>query len=261
MLDHARTSSNQEFITLSSNLAPTQAHVLLSLLQTEHIDAYVADADMVRMNLLWSPAIGGAKLRVRANQLEAAQEILRLMETGQLAAEATEETTPPDTGAEAGLSFDERLLLAYVQEKRYLDTWSRHHCDIHIWASLFGGLWCFYRKQWALGLLVFAADTLVLGSYRYMEHFDLLDQLTSLPPALFLLLCFVGLVRLPLGSLAYTLYRKSSLKALAQLRTRESDPQTLLLKARRLGGISVEGAIGGMLIQIVAIPLVVSLLT
>lgn len=233
---------------------------MLSLLQSEHIDAYVADADTVRMNLLWSPALGGAKLRVRADQLEAAQEVLRLMDSGQLAAETGEEPALPDNGPEAALPFDDRLLLAYVQDKAYLDTWNRHHCDIHIWASLFGGLWCFYRKQWALGLLVFAAETLVLGFYRYVERFDLLEQFTSLPPTLFLLLCFIGLIRLPLGSMAYSLYRKSSMKALTRLRALESDPQTLLAKARQLGGISVEGAIGGMLIQVVVIPLAVSFL-
>jgi len=260
MQDHASISPDQAFITLSSNLAPTQAHVLLSLLENEHIEAYVADADTVRMNLLWSPALGGAKLRVRTDQLEAAQEILRLMDSGQLAAETGEETAQPECGPDADLPFDERLLLAYVQDKAYLDTWSRHHCDIHIWASLFGGLWCFYRKQWALGLLVFLADALVLGFYRYVERFDLLEQFTSLPPTLFLLLCLLGLIRLPLGSMAYTLYRKSSLKALAQLRKQESDPQTLLTKARQLGGINVLGAMGGMLIQVTFIPLIVSFL-
>jgi hypothetical protein len=61
--------------TIAIFLTPTEAHVLQGLLEAEGIHAVVADGEMVQMNELLSPALGGVRVLVPRSALERAHEI------------------------------------------------------------------------------------------------------------------------------------------------------------------------------------------
>jgi len=70
--------SHDDLVTIATFSHPTEAYVPKSRLEAEGISSFVADADMITTNWLYSTAIGGAKLQVREEDAERALEILNL---------------------------------------------------------------------------------------------------------------------------------------------------------------------------------------
>ena len=65
-------------VTIATFSEPLEANILRGKLEAAGIPAFVADAETVQANWLFSLAIGGVKLRVRAEHVEQAREILDL---------------------------------------------------------------------------------------------------------------------------------------------------------------------------------------
>lgn len=74
-----------DWVLLARDLSPSEAHVLAGCLQAAGIVAEVGDTHTVTMNWLWSPALGGAKVRVREAQRDPAREVLAAMRRGEFA--------------------------------------------------------------------------------------------------------------------------------------------------------------------------------
>ena len=72
----AELESSPNLVTIGAFSHPTEAYVPQSRLASEGIWSFVADVDMVTTNWLYSTAIGGAKLKVKENDVERALEIL-----------------------------------------------------------------------------------------------------------------------------------------------------------------------------------------
>ncbi|MCP4366910.1 MAG: tetratricopeptide repeat protein [Deltaproteobacteria bacterium] len=68
--------NNGRLVTIASYSYPTEAYIVKGRLESEGIWSYVADAETVTVNWLYSNAIGGVKLRVREADRKKAQEIL-----------------------------------------------------------------------------------------------------------------------------------------------------------------------------------------
>ena len=62
---------------------PTDAFMLKACLESNGIDAIVADANLVQANVFLTTAVGGVRVLVPDAQLERAQEILRAYEAGE----------------------------------------------------------------------------------------------------------------------------------------------------------------------------------
>ena len=74
-----------DMVLLASRLEPTEANILASCLASAGIHAQTGDTDTVRTNHLWAIALGGAKIRVPASQLEEAQNVLKAFRAGEFA--------------------------------------------------------------------------------------------------------------------------------------------------------------------------------
>lgn len=156
---------------------------------------------------------------------------------------------PQTQGAETALARQAQLLDAFVQDQRYIVCWQENHCRFHLAAALCGGLWCFFRKLWWLGLLMCLADAAIFGAIRHLLSTGKLDHFTSLPPTPFLLLCLLGLTHLPLACMANSIYRSHCTARLAALQRSENDTERQLAKAKHMGGTSAAAAIAGFLLQ------------
>lgn len=73
-----------DLVLLMKDLSPTEAHLLTSCLAAAGIHAAAGDTDTVRNNDLWSIALGGAKIRVPASQLDEARQVLKAFHAGDL---------------------------------------------------------------------------------------------------------------------------------------------------------------------------------
>ena len=62
---------------------PTDAFMLKSCLESNGVDAMVADANLVQVNQFLTTAVGGVRVLVPDEQFAQAQEILRAYEAGE----------------------------------------------------------------------------------------------------------------------------------------------------------------------------------
>ncbi|MCR6664242.1 MAG: DUF2007 domain-containing protein [Luteimonas sp.] len=83
------------FIIVASYTDPLEAQIARGLLQAEGIDAHLGDEHAALANWEWRLAIGGAKLRVPAGQVEQARAILQAIEAGHYAIDDDGEPAAP----------------------------------------------------------------------------------------------------------------------------------------------------------------------
>lgn len=78
-----------DYETVARFLNPIKAHLVCACLQAAGVRAYVADANLVQTNALWSIALGGARVRVPALRVGEARDIIAAFNRGDFA-------LPPD---------------------------------------------------------------------------------------------------------------------------------------------------------------------
>ncbi len=66
-----------KLVTVASFDNPMRAEILASRLEAEGIPTFLGDAEMMSINPLWSPALGGVKVQIREDDAERALEIMR----------------------------------------------------------------------------------------------------------------------------------------------------------------------------------------
>lgn len=67
---------NEGWVTIATYMNGLEAHVARSKLESEGIAVSLADEAVVRMNWLWSNAVGGVKVRVKPSEQDRARRIL-----------------------------------------------------------------------------------------------------------------------------------------------------------------------------------------
>jgi len=67
---------HEVLVTIATYTTAAEAYVTKGLLESAGIDCYVFDENIVNMNLFYSNAVGGVKLKVPSSQLYLANEIL-----------------------------------------------------------------------------------------------------------------------------------------------------------------------------------------
>ena len=65
-----------EWVTIATFTQPTEAHVIKGKLESEGVEAIIADEHVLGVQPLYSHAIGGAKVQVKAEDVERARDIL-----------------------------------------------------------------------------------------------------------------------------------------------------------------------------------------
>lgn len=73
------------FVTVARSLIPSELHVLRARLEGDGIPSFVVDDNIMRMNSLWSVAVGGARLLVPQPLVAEAREIIGLLRAGRFA--------------------------------------------------------------------------------------------------------------------------------------------------------------------------------
>jgi Putative prokaryotic signal transducing protein len=82
-----------DYETVARFLNPTDAYVVRSCLEAAGVPAIVADAQLVQVNSLWAPALGGARLMVPALHVAEAKEVIAAFNSGAFALSDDEEPT------------------------------------------------------------------------------------------------------------------------------------------------------------------------
>lgn len=79
------TASSDDFVTIAQAQTPTEAHLLRGVLASAGLAAVVADAHLAQGNPMFTQALGGVRVRVRASDAEAARQALAEYQAGDLA--------------------------------------------------------------------------------------------------------------------------------------------------------------------------------
>lgn len=74
-----------DFETVARFLNPTDAHIVCSCLVAAGVPAFVADANLAQTNSLWTIAIGGTRVLVRALHVAEAKKIIEAFNHGDFA--------------------------------------------------------------------------------------------------------------------------------------------------------------------------------
>ena len=90
-------TDGDQLITVANFSHPTEADPVVAWLESEGVECYVTNEHTITMNWLWSNAIGGVGVQVKAADVERAHEILQVV----LNSNAIEPgPTPPDPESE-----------------------------------------------------------------------------------------------------------------------------------------------------------------
>ena len=84
---------DRSLVKLTSFMSVSEAQLVQAVLRQEGIESYLENEGSIGVNWLWSNAIGGVKLLVAHDELEAAAEILESVDTSASEAVSTEDIT------------------------------------------------------------------------------------------------------------------------------------------------------------------------
>lgn len=134
---------------------------------------------------------------------------------------------------------------AFANSEYYIEQWSqliekgRGKTSFNLAATLFGTMWCFYRKLYWLGVSVFLSSVVIVTVAKFVAITYATNPINlGLHP----LLVIVVFVRIPLGFMANYLYFKHARHFVERLLS-ESTVESVQIKAARRGGVSTSSAI------------------
>ena len=137
-------TSGEELITVANFGHPTEADLVVAWLESEGIECFVTNEHTVTMNWLYSNAIGGVGVRVKAGDVERANEILQAVSNPD---SIVDEPTPSDSEADPERDDDsERRCPQCGSENVYYEKFSRR-LVFASWAILTVPL-PFFKKKW-----------------------------------------------------------------------------------------------------------------
>lgn len=84
-----------DYRIIAQFLIPTEAHLVCGCLVAAGVPAVVCDDQLVQANLLWAPAIGGARILVPEEFMRKARETLAAYERGEYALAEDADVGPP----------------------------------------------------------------------------------------------------------------------------------------------------------------------
>ena len=136
--------SEEELITVANFSHPTEADPVVAWLESEGIECFLTNEHTVTMNWLYSNAIGGVGVQVKASDLARANEILQVVLNPDV---IRNESTPADS--ETGQESDDNSEIRCPQcssENVYYEKFSRR-LVFASWVLLSVPL-PFFKKKW-----------------------------------------------------------------------------------------------------------------
>ena len=137
-------ASGEELITIANFSHPTDADPVVAWLESEGIACFVTNEHTVTMNWLYSNAIGGVGVQVKAADVERANEILQAVsnsDTVRAESTPTDSEMDQDSGATSGIRCPQ-----CGSENVYYEKFSRR-LVFASWAILSVPL-PFFKKKW-----------------------------------------------------------------------------------------------------------------
>ena len=146
-------TSGEELVTIANFSHPTEADPVVAWLESEGIECFLTNEHTVTMNWLYSNAIGGVGVRVKAADVERANEALQVtLNPDNIGAvlnpDAVEdESTPSDSETDQGSDDDSEIRCPKCgSENVYYEKFSRR-LVFASWAILSVPL-PFFKKKW-----------------------------------------------------------------------------------------------------------------
>ena len=137
-------TSGEEFITIANFSHPTEADPVVAWLESEGIECFVTNEHTITMNWLYSNAIGGVGVQVRAADVERANEILQAVSNPD---SIVEEPTPSDSEMDQDGNFTSEIRCPQCgSENVYYEKFSRR-LVFASWAILSVPLPFFKKKR------------------------------------------------------------------------------------------------------------------
>lgn len=88
--------STGPLVTLARFTFPHEAHLFMGLLASRNVPAFIMDEHLITMQWMWETALGGVRVQVMPDDLNAAHEVLIDYQAHRLAESATQsEYSPP----------------------------------------------------------------------------------------------------------------------------------------------------------------------
>ncbi len=247
MSNSPENESATAYETIGRFLIPADAHILRSRLELEGILAITTGDDA---NRLMPITFGAVEVQVPAGQVSQANEIMRALQAGEFALPDEEPLEQ-----ERKLPSVDETLLCYAQDPYYLNAW-RSLIDgkggmagFNLCAAVFGMPWCFFRRMYATGIVVLAAEALIMFLLALLLG---PTQHAAAPSAVALMwgymLMVIVLVRIPIGMLANILYYRKATGAVRKFDASGLAREQLLQQLKNRGGISMVGGLLGVAI-------------
>ena len=137
-------TGEEELITVANFSHPTEADPVVAWLESEGIECFVTNEHTVTMNWLYSNAIGGVGVRVKASDVERANEILRAVSTPDAVGD---EPTPTDSEMDQDSDATSDICCPQCgSENVHYEKFSRH-LVFASWILLTVPL-PFFKKKW-----------------------------------------------------------------------------------------------------------------
>ena len=137
-------TGKEGLITVANFSHPTEADPVVAWLESEGIECFVTNEHTITMNWLYSNAIGGVGVRVKAADVERANEILQAVSTPDAVAG---EPTPLDTEMDQGSDANSEIHCPQCgSENVYYEKFSRR-LVFASWVILTVPL-PFFKKKW-----------------------------------------------------------------------------------------------------------------
>ena len=137
-------ASGEELITIANFSHPTDADPVVAWLESEGIACFVTNEHTVTMNWLYSNAIGGVGVQVKAADVERANEILQAVSNSDT---VREESTPTDSEMDQGSDDTSEIRCPQCgSENVYYEKFSRR-LVFASWILLTVPL-PFFKKKW-----------------------------------------------------------------------------------------------------------------
>ena len=131
-------------ITVANFSHPTEADIVVAWLESEGIECFVTNEHTITMNWLYSNAIGGVGVQVKAANVERANEILQAISTADAVAD---EPIPSDSEMDIGSDATSEIHCPRCgSENVYYEKFSRR-LVFASWAILTVPL-PFFKKKW-----------------------------------------------------------------------------------------------------------------
>ena len=77
------TSTGRDLFTVATYYLPTDAHIVKGCLVAAGIPAVVADDNLVQVNSLWTPALGGVRILVPGEYVREAHDVIAAFNRGE----------------------------------------------------------------------------------------------------------------------------------------------------------------------------------